>query len=369
MINIGNLLDFCGISYTEKQLVELDKLVNELWKKLSLQQFDSKGTKQQRDSTLDSEDKSSNEDFYSETKLKPMEKFDFKSDLHYDNTIKEEILEESDIEIKEEPANDPFASLETFNNSENVSDMVHEENLESIDSSHHYGLKPLRCKSEDLELEMKIKSETSESSNEANLYSAVDKEFKCNDCNAAFSSEIFHGMHGKRNYKMHVKNHEKPAKPAKPGSYKCSECKKIFPLKAQLNRHIKCVHNFLEKPKKTYNCAMCNKYFSYPSLLIRHMKQVHESSTNCLICDKNYSFPSQLKNHMAKKNCSMSKKIDYALNFDTGPIQISEVVDYQQEKIDSQTEKDEIAAQTSLSNNEQTKKSRRKQKIALRKDF
>ena len=114
---------------------------------------------------------------------------------------------------------------------------------------------------------------------------------------------------------------------------------------------------------------MCNKYFSYPSLLIRHMKQVHESSTNCLICDKNYSFPSQLKNHMAKKNCSMSKKIDYALNFDTAPIQISEVVDYQQEKIDSQTEKDEIAAQTSLSNNEQTKKSRRKQKIALRKDF
>ena len=76
MINIGNLLDFCGISYTEKQLVELDKLVNELWKKLSLQHFDSKGTKQQRDSTLDSEDKSRNEDFCSETKLNPMEKFD-----------------------------------------------------------------------------------------------------------------------------------------------------------------------------------------------------------------------------------------------------------------------------------------------------
>jgi uncharacterized Zn-finger protein len=164
-----------------------------------------------------------------------------------------------------------------------------------------------------------------------------------------------------------VKNHEKPAKPE---SYKCSGCKKTFPLIAHLNRHIKCVHKSFEKPKKTYNCAMCNKCFSYPSLLNRHMKQVHESSTNCLICDKNFSFPSQLKNHMAKKHCPMSKKIDYALNFDTAPIQISEVVDYQQKKIDSQTDKDEeIAAQTSLSNNEQTKKSRRKQKIALRKDF
>ena len=44
MINIGNLLDACGISYTEKQLVKLDKLVNELFKRLSIQQFDSNAT-------------------------------------------------------------------------------------------------------------------------------------------------------------------------------------------------------------------------------------------------------------------------------------------------------------------------------------
>ena len=44
MIDIGSLLDACGISYTEKQLVKIDKLVNELFKKLSLQQFDSNET-------------------------------------------------------------------------------------------------------------------------------------------------------------------------------------------------------------------------------------------------------------------------------------------------------------------------------------
>ena len=44
MINVGNLLDACGISYTDKQLVKLDKLVNKLLKQLSLQQFVSNET-------------------------------------------------------------------------------------------------------------------------------------------------------------------------------------------------------------------------------------------------------------------------------------------------------------------------------------
>ena len=39
MINIASLLDACGISYTEKQLVKLDKLVDKLLKQLRLQQF------------------------------------------------------------------------------------------------------------------------------------------------------------------------------------------------------------------------------------------------------------------------------------------------------------------------------------------
>ena len=60
--------------------------------------------------------------------------------------------------------------------------MVHEENIESINTSLHEhvksvhdGLKPLRCndyngsKSEDFEFEMEIRSETSESSKDAKL--------------------------------------------------------------------------------------------------------------------------------------------------------------------------------------------------------
>ena len=125
MINIANLLDACGISYTDKQLAKLDKLVNELLKKLSLQQFDSNETTQQHDSISDSEDKSRNEGFDEETKLKPFQtavyEVDFEPEPHYNNIAKVEILEESVIEIKEE-----FASLDSLENSEDVSDILHE---------------------------------------------------------------------------------------------------------------------------------------------------------------------------------------------------------------------------------------------------
>ena len=133
MINIANLLDACGISYTDKQLVKLEKLFHELLKKLSLQQFDAnettqQETTQQHDSISDSEVKSRIEGFDEETNLKPFQtaihEIDFEPEPHCNNIIKTEILGENFIEIKEE-----FASLETLENSEapvDVSDIVHE---------------------------------------------------------------------------------------------------------------------------------------------------------------------------------------------------------------------------------------------------
>ena len=292
MINIGNLLDACGIYYTDKQLAKLEKLL----KKLSLQQFDSNGTKQQHASTLDSDDKSRTEDFYSETKLKPMEKFDFKPDLNYENTMKEEILEESDIEIKEEPVNDPFASLETFNNSENVSDMVHEEDMESIDSSHHEhvksvhdGLKPLRCndyngsKYEDLEFEMEIDSEASESSDDSKFLFSINKEFKCNSCDAAFSHN--------GNLYRHIKSVHSGVK-----SLKCNICDKSFSHNGYLKNHIESVHN----QTKSFKCNICNKSFSLKGNLKKHTESYHgeKKSFQCNKCDKVFSQKGYLKVHI-----------------------------------------------------------------------
>ena len=96
MINIGDLLDTCGISYTDKQLAKLDKLVNELLKKLCLQQFDSNETTQHYFNP-DSEDKLRNEGFDEETKLEPFQtaihEFDFELEPHHNNAIQKEILE------------------------------------------------------------------------------------------------------------------------------------------------------------------------------------------------------------------------------------------------------------------------------------
>lgn len=135
MINVGNLLDACGISYTDKQLVKLDKLIDELLKKLSLQQFDQ--TKQKNGSTLNSEDKSREQDWT-----------EFKSEPNYDNTIKEEIQEESAIEIRKEFPIDPFASLDTFNNSEDVREIASENynhNPENTDNTDNFSIKRNKC--------------------------------------------------------------------------------------------------------------------------------------------------------------------------------------------------------------------------------
>ena len=138
MINIGSFLDACGISYTDKQLAKLDKLVNELLKKLSLNQFDSNETTQ-KDSIADYQDKSGNEDFTDKTELKLpqncIQELHFELESQSNSIVMEEISIESEIEIKEEFPKDPFASLETSNKCKDVGDMVYEKIVESITSS------------------------------------------------------------------------------------------------------------------------------------------------------------------------------------------------------------------------------------------
>ena len=121
MINITNLLDACGISYTDKQLAKLEKLFDELLKKLILQQYDFDETTQQHDF----EQNASNEEFSNDTKLKPfqhcIEELEIKPEPQNENAIKEEIAEEGLTEIKEEFPNDPFAPLEMLNNCKIIS--------------------------------------------------------------------------------------------------------------------------------------------------------------------------------------------------------------------------------------------------------
>ena len=280
MINVGNLLDACGISYTDKQLLKLDKLIDELLKKLSFQQFDSNQTKQKNDSTLDSEDKLRSEDFAIETKLKPIEEFDFKSEPNCNITITEEITE-SAIEIKEEFPNDPFASLEIFNNSVVVeSDIMLEENRESN--------KSFVC--DTCDANFKQKSDCI--SHIATIHEGK-KPFKCDECGHRFAQRSI--------LNAHITIHERKK------SFKCDECGATFTQKSSLKIHITSIH----ERKKPFKCDECGGTFTQKSSLNAQIKAIHDGFKerhyfNCSLPSCNYHAPKGF--YGFPKNEKMRKK-------------------------------------------------------------
>ena len=138
MIDTGLLLDICEISYTEKQLTRLDKLINDFIKQHTfIKKFHGIGSKE-----------NSYQDLSSELKFKSLkvyfigtkEENSFKScDQNLDpgtknnDIIKEEFFEESVLEIKDEF--DPFANLDVIENSKDIGNTEYEENeLESCNN-------------------------------------------------------------------------------------------------------------------------------------------------------------------------------------------------------------------------------------------
>jgi hypothetical protein len=305
MINIGNLLDFCGISYTDKQLSKLDKLFGELLKKLSLQQFDSIET---------TKHDSRNEEFATKTELNPLQPsnqdFDFKFQLNYNNTIKEEIQEDGMIEIKEEFSNDPFASLETFNNSEGINDIVHKNhilNKENRESSNNILITPFDChiceKKFSRKDEIKRHTDSVHEKKKPHQCLICDKQFarksdvkrhtdsvheekkphKCTICDYSCSL--------KADLKGHIESVHEKKKP-----HKCSICDYSCFKKHKLNIHIASVH----EKKKPHKCSHCDYSCSEKGRLKRHIESVHEKKKphKCSICENSFSEKSKLKAHI-----------------------------------------------------------------------
>ena len=225
MINIGNLLDACGISYTDKQLVKLDKLVNKLLKQLSLQQFVSNETTKN-----DSIRYSKTKNF--ETVITPskhsIQELNIELDHCYSSTIKGELPKVNEIEIKEEFPKDPFA---TINNSKDISDMLNEENVESNSFPR---------------IEEKLQKFAKTAKKIPSLSLSVS--LHCPMCKFETSR--------KSCLDSHIKSH-----------IRCEQCGQVFLGKRQL-----AVHLTTHKPKKNYLCDFCNMDCKKCSNKKKHMK-------------------------------------------------------------------------------------------------
>ena len=317
MINIGSLLDACGISYTDKQLAKLDKLLHELLNKLSLQQFDANETIQ-HGSIPDSDDRLRNEEFASETELKPfqhyIQEFEFESEPHYNHIIKEELVEESSIEIKEELPKDPYATLETINSSRDISDVLKEENLESN------CFQDLPDHQIELQTPNQINTDVFDPSFNQ-TYDQIYGRFLCSICNQTFSTKGNLKKHEKKFCKIgsiEMNSEDQKIVEIKDGRFLCSSCNQTFSTKTNLKKHekISCKSGSIkmnsEDQRRVANdngrfpCRKCNQEFKTKTIVKIHEKKSckgKEALANkkgifsCKYCIQTFSFGTNKLRH------------------------------------------------------------------------
>ena len=341
MINIASLLDACGISYTEKQLVKLDKLVDKLLKQLRLQQFVSNETTKH-----DSIPYPRTKDFESKIEITPsqhcMQEFHIEPELCYNNTIIDEMPKESVIEIKEELPKDPFESLETISHSQDISDMVNEENVERNNGSILITEKTpnFKCKfcNEYLISKTKLNWHISQVHNSYSPIKEGILEENENEIKEEIANDSFASLETFNNFNRF-----------------CLRCDQTFSSKQDLVQHINNVHNNKETLKlfedlpdhqieliipnqintevfdpnfnQTYDqvdrrflCSICNQTFSHKGNLKKHEKKFCKSGSIemnsedqkivankdgrflCSICNQTFSHKGNLKKH-EKKFC------------------------------------------------------------------
>ena len=178
-----------------------------------------------------------------------------------------EEIEEENFRIKDEPDHKyeklpiEFSTNDTEQNFRDLfcfqcSLQFHGQSVYDLHQSLFHGSKDLEIKTE---IKSDPESSDDEKSNTQSPILPVDEEFKCNNCNAGFSSRI--------HLNRHVESVHKEKK-----LFECNICDVAFSVKANLNVHIKSVH----KGKKPFKCNICDTAFSRKKHLNGHIESVHE---------------------------------------------------------------------------------------------
>ena len=253
MINVGTLLDACGISYTEKQLKKLDRLFNHLVKGNIFKNFPGIGSKDNSYKDLSPHFKSLKV-YFTENKEKDSlsdnncSKY-FEPETENNIVIKEEILEENVLEIKEEF--DPLTTFETVENYKYISDNTYEEY---------------------------IQDQNTENENHNSTFIRGNEDFK------QISKNTKEGKKKKKKLKR--------IRPALNIGNKCRYCKEDFSDKPQLRTHISEVHNL-------YPCTLCERKCASEKLLNNHFLLQHRNRKyNCCACDMSFKSVTKINLHM-----------------------------------------------------------------------
>ncbi|XP_062549896.1 zinc finger protein 761-like [Armigeres subalbatus] len=117
----------------------------------------------------------------------------------------------------------------------------------------------------------------------------IDGTFKCSECPKIFARYI-------AAYTHYMKVHSKSA------TYKCKLCQKAFIYPQCLQTHI-----LSHVENNTFSCSQCNEQFTHAYLLKRHHQVEHTIRTYlCNICPATFDHPSKLRTHVNKKHCTVS---------------------------------------------------------------
>ena len=121
------------------------------------------------------------------------------------------------------------------------------------------------------------------------------KNFNCNICGKTY--------HNQQIFKRHTENC--PPKPKR----KCKVCEERFFLKAELQRHLKEMHDIVEK---NFKCQSCDKSFEGRSYLAMHIRNVHKGirEFKCKLCPAEYTNSTTLRYHVDAQHYGKRSKCD-----------------------------------------------------------
>jgi hypothetical protein len=278
MINIGILLDEWGISYTEKQLTRLDKLIDDFIKDQIWENFyriGSKATNQDLSTKLNSK---SFKVYCIDTKKEEITKdcdLNFEPDTENNDKIEEESFEERVIEIKDEF--DPFSNLEAIESSKIPSPET-----------------PLHCEFCDFTCTLNddiFKHHSNQHKSKPPPF------FRCNFCEFVHKDRTDVELHS---IKMHFRH------------FYCGTCEKILEATETLQSH--CITSKKCKFTDTAVCIRCDMVFPNKEIKIRHREAVHRKKSisefilSCDMCDfecsskKGLRAKKELKDHVLQNH-------------------------------------------------------------------